>query len=152
MQQEAADRVRRAAAVVEQFAAVGVARLGGVLRERVEQIGEQRHRRATLRQLDGERSEHLRPARRRRGAGGDRDEVGAKRRQVGEALVGRRLAFVGDVVGGSREAVDRDDRRTQLRRTQPGGHREVLVVIDAHRLGFSMLASNGRLAVATGSD
>jgi len=132
MKQQATDRVCRATAVIEQLGAVGVARLGGVLRERVEQVGEERHGQAMSGQLNGQRPEHLGPARRWRPTGRDRHEISAKRGQVGEARVGRRIAFIGDVVGRAGEAVDRNDRRTKLRRTQPGGHRKVFVVIDAH--------------------
>ena len=42
-----------------------------------------------------------------------RMQVGAIRGEIGEPLRWRRVAFVGDVVGGAREAVDRGDRRAQ---------------------------------------
>ncbi len=146
MQQQAADRVRRASAVVEQLGTIGVPCLDGVLREGIEEIGEQRCRESVLGKRARERSEHLGPARRRRLPDRDRVQVGAEGGEVGETRFGRRVAFVGDVVGRAREAVDRDDRRTKLRRAEPGGHREVFIVIDAHRLGFSM-----RPRSATGS-
>ena len=46
MQQQAADRIGRAAAVLEQLGEVGVVLLGHVLREGVEQIVEQGERQA----------------------------------------------------------------------------------------------------------
>jgi hypothetical protein len=53
--------------------------------------------------------------------------------QQGQTLGRARLTFVGDVVGSTGKVVDRNDGRTHRRRAKPGGDREVLVVIDAHR-------------------
>ena len=138
VKQQAADRVGRAATVVEQPRAVGVAGLHGVGREGVEQVREKRGRQTVSCDGAGQRSEHLGPAGRRRGSRGDGEQVGAERGEVGDARFRCRIAFVGDVVGRAREAVDRADRRTQLRRAEPGGNRELLVMIDAHRVRFSM--------------
>ena len=47
------------------------------------------------------------------GAGGDRVERALEGVEPGQPLLGRRVAFVGDVVGGARKAIDRDDRRPE---------------------------------------
>ena len=119
--------------------------LHDVLREGVEQVGEQRRAAG-----DGARSP--RPAGRTPRASAAtaarpaRPRAGRRGRRPGRrgARAGRRVAFVGDVVGGAREAIDRGDRRAQPRRAQPGGDREVLVVVDAHRRRFSMPRASTR--------
>jgi hypothetical protein len=58
--------------------------------------------------------------------------------QIGEALPGRCVAFIGQVVGGTGEGVDGADRRPQARRAQPRRDWEVLVVPNAHGGGLSM--------------
>ena len=82
MQQQPADRVGRAAAVVEQFGAVGiagaVARLLDVLHEGGEQVGQQRLGQREVAHGVRERAEHLGPARRGRCAARGGREVGAK--------------------------------------------------------------------------
>ena len=45
---------------------------------------------------------------------------------------GVEFAFVGQVVGTAREAVDGHDGRTQMRRHQAGRDRKILVVTDCH--------------------
>ena len=53
-------------------------------------------------------------------------------RERGQPVRRRCIAFVGEVVGGAREAVDRDDRRPQPRGDEPRRHGKVLVMIDRH--------------------
>ena len=50
-----------------------------------------------------------------------------------EVIADASLAFVGNIVGGARKVVDRLHRRPQGGRAQHRGHREVFVVLDAHR-------------------
>jgi len=71
-------------------------------------------------------------------------ESGAIRGQRGKAFARARVAFVGDVVGGAGEGVDRLDRRTQRRRAEQRGDREVLVMFDRYDPRFSMVAASGR--------
>jgi hypothetical protein len=140
VQQQPADGVGRAAAVVEQFGAVGVgaavARLLDVLHEGAQQVGQQVFGQGVLRDGVGERAEHVRPARDRAAlalrGGCELFAVGA---QFGQAFVGRGVAFVGDVVRGAGEVVDRGDGRAQVRRAQPRGDRKVLVVRRRRRQG-----------------
>jgi len=53
-----------------------------------------------------------------------------------DPLIGGALAFVGKVVGGAREPVDRDDRAALARRHEERGDGEVLVMTDRH--GFAL--------------
>ncbi len=133
VQQQAADRVGRAAAVVQQGGAVRVTGMAGVLLEGVQQRGEQGHGQAVARDHRGERIEHAAPAAGAGAAGGGVQQVGAVVRQQRLALGGRRVALVGDVVGRAGEPVDGAHGRAQLGRTQPRGDGEVFVVFDAHR-------------------
>ena len=93
VQQQAADRVGRAAAVVEQLGAVGiacaVARLLDVLHEGGEQVGQQRLGQREVAHGLRERAEDFGPARRRCRAARGGGEVGAEGAQVVEPL-GRR--------------------------------------------------------------
>ena len=60
-----------------------------------------------------------------------------------QALGGRGVAFVGDVVGGACKPIDSGYRRAQARRAQPAGDREIFIVIDAVRSAFEGAAGMG---------
>ncbi len=129
VQDQAADRVGRAAAVVEQFRVVGVAFLDDILREGVEQVAEELDRQGVFANHFGERDEKWRLRRR---AGCDAVQFRLIGGQAGQPFFGHRIAFVGDVVGAAGKTIDRLDRPTQMRGNEEGGNREVFVVIDGH--------------------
>jgi hypothetical protein len=70
-----------------------------------------------------------------------RHQVGAKCGQIGQALRGRGVALVGQVIGRAREAVDGDDGRPQRRRAQQRRDREIFVMFGTHRTRLSTLAA-----------
>ena len=111
---------------MHQLVPVGVAQLGHVEPERVEQI--------------------LRMARRQRPLGQHGAQPHALRIVVvaaeqaafqaveqRELAVGRELGMVGDVVGDAHELVERQDRRTEARMDEMGRHREILVPVSLAR-------------------
>jgi hypothetical protein len=125
VQQQAADRIGRARAIVGQLGEIGIARLGHVLAERREQVVERRERQAMRRHRLGERGEH-RPV---DGVTARQPvELAAVGVERGEPLGGAESALVGDVVGAAREGVDRRHRQAQRARQQPGRDRKILVV------------------------
>ena len=85
VEQEPADRVGRAATVVEQRRAIGVADRRHVLREGVEQIAEQADRETMPFDRQREWREHVGPARRRWPAGSSRKAARSARRSAGVA-------------------------------------------------------------------
>ena len=67
------------------------------------------------------------------GCGVDRVELRAIVVQLLQAYFRRIVAFVGEVVGAAREAVDDLDRPAQRARAGAARRREVLVMADRHR-------------------
>ena len=126
-QQQATDRIRRAAAVVEHVGKRRVARDVDVLRERGQQIAEHCNR-------QGMRANGVRKLGEgrllRRFAAFDRVETPRKPRERRVPHARRRRAFVGDVVGGAGEAVDRDDGAAVVLRQQHRRDREIFVMTD----------------------
>ena len=112
VQHQAADRVGRAAAVVEQFRVIGVALLDDILGEGVEQIAEELERQRVLANDLGQRDEQrcLRSS-----AGGDAIQFRLICSEAGQPFLRRRVAFVGNVVGRPCKAIDDLDRPTQGR-------------------------------------
>src|SRR4051812_21341438 len=123
MQEQAADRVGGAPAVIEQLGIVGIALLGHVLREGVEQVAEQLQRKAMF--------PHDFPDLVEQRLGG-RIELLAVALQLLQAYFWQVVAFVGEVVGGAREAIDDLDRRAQRSRKEERCHREIFVMADRH--------------------
>ena len=101
-----------------------------VLAERGQEIAEWRDGQRMPRDRDGERSEG---GVLRRLPGGDAVERALEAIEIGEARCRLRVAFVGDVVGGAREAVDRKDGIPLRARQQERRHRKVFVVSGGHR-------------------
>ena len=62
-------------------------------------------------------------------------DIGLERTQGSEPRFVAGIAFIGDVVGMTGETVDRNHRRAQPSRHQPGRYREVFVVLDAMQRG-----------------
>ncbi len=62
----------------------------------------------------------------------DRRQRVVERGQRLEAHRGQGIAFVGKIVGGAREPVDRDDRGPQPRGDEPGCDGKVFVMADGH--------------------
>src|SRR2546426_5627305 len=104
MQQQAADRIGGAPAIVEQLGEIGVAVLRDVLSECVEQVLEQLDRKS----VPPDEACQLR----------GRFELRSIAPQFLEANLHSVVAFVGDVVGAARKAVDGADRLAQRRRQQ----------------------------------
>ena len=151
VQQQPADRVGRAAAVVEQLGAVGVARVAHVLLEGVEQVVQQRERQRVLAAIAAAQRHRTRCGQRAATAAEPAASASRSARYAPSRPARSRrrgVAFVGDVVGGAREAVDRRDRRAQRRRAQQRGDGKVLVVVDAHRPRLSMAAAADARACA----
>src|SRR5690606_7373643 len=122
-QHELPHGIGRAPAVVEQRGAVRIAGHAQVLLEGVEQ-GDERLPRQAMGPRGGEHVADNRldtPVRK---------DVLAQPTKLPQALVDAGVALVGDVVGMAGEAVDRHDRRTQRRRHEAGGNREILVMVD----------------------
>ncbi len=69
----------------------------------------------------------------RRHAGGDAIQLSLIGGEAGQSFFGHRIAFVGNVVGAARKAVDGLDRPAQVPGNEEGGNGEVFVVIDGHR-------------------
>ena len=132
VQHEAPDRTRRATAIVQQFSPVGVTVPGRVLCKRTQQVGQQVKWQLMARQYYLERTEDASPTRRCRRTASHCKQFAAIGTEVGKSRFGARLAFVGDVIGGSGESIDRHHRGPQARRAQPGSDRKVFVVIHRH--------------------
>ena len=136
VQQQSADRVGRTAAVVQQFGPVGVAVAGfsvtHVLCESTQQVGQQRNRQAIGADGLAQGDEDARPACAAGQPVGHSQQVAEIGVQILQALHGRRITLIGDVVGRSGEPVDRLNGRTQPRRAEPGGNGEVFVVFNRH--------------------
>ena len=137
VQQQTAHGVGGAAAIVQQLGAVGVA-LGvagflHVLDEGAEQVVEQRHRQRVRAQHGLQRAEHSGPLRCGRLACGYPGQFGAVGGKVSEALRGRCVALVGNVVCRAGKGVDGCNGLAQVRRAQQRGHGEVFVVRDGRR-------------------
>ena len=134
VQQQPADRIGRAPAVVEQLGAVGVACLGDVLRERVEQVVRAASRAAGARRMPRRSGPNTSGQRAAGPAGGrPRVECGAEGRQVGEAA----RSGVRRLRRRCRRRCGRSGRSPRSPDAARGGHeqrrdREVLVVIDSH--------------------
>ena len=102
---------------------------GHVLAERGQEIAERRERQRMPRDRVGEfRERRLR----RRPARGDGVERALEAVERGEALRGRRVALVGDVVGGAREPVDREHRCPHRAGKQERRDGKILVVGGRH--------------------
>ena len=133
MQQQAADRVSRASAVVEQFGVITVAALFGgvahVLRKRIEQVGQQGYRQLKGAQHLAQRVEYRRPLATVRLVTGNGQQVSAELRQHVQPLRGAGVAFVGQVIGRAGKVVNGGNGRTQVRWAQHGRHRKVFVVL-----------------------
>ena len=90
---------------------------------------ERRQRQAMLADCRSQRGERLVG---RSFAAFDSIEAGVEGIQRGEAFGCRRVALVGEIVGGPRKAIDRDHRRPQARRHEGRGNREIFVMTDGH--------------------
>ena len=132
VQKQPPHRVGGAAAVVQQFGAVGIAfGIAGffhILGEGAEQVFEQRHGQLVAAQHALQRQEHIRPAGRGRLPLRNRVQVGQVGRQVVQAGGRCGVAFIGNVVGRAGKGVDGGNRLAQVRRAQQRGDREVFVV------------------------
>ena len=129
VQQQAPDRVGRAAAVIHQFGLVGVTGLVHVLLKSAEQVAQQGQGQLPLADLRGQGVKHSGPA---AGCGlalCAGSQIGFVERQVLRSLGGAGLAFVGQVVGGAGEVVNGHHGRPQMRWTQDGGDRKVFVMV-----------------------
>src|SRR3954469_4099836 len=123
MQQQAADWIGRAAAVVEQLCVVGVALFRHVLAEGVQQVAKQLQRKPMFPHDFPDVMEQ----RLSRGI-----ELLAVALQLFQAYFWRITAFVREVIGVAREAIDHLDRRAQRSRKEERCHREILVMADRH--------------------
>ncbi len=146
VQQQASDRIGRAATVVEQGGRVGIAAAGcgveHILLEGVEQVMQWLCRQLVRCDRTRQGCELARPARIDGWLAGQcAFEFGPVGRQFGQALGRARVAFVGDVVRRTRVVVERRDGRAQPRRTEPGSDGEVFVMV--HTLHGPMLPQDG---------
>ena len=134
VQQQAADRIGTAPAVVQQFGPVGiaggVAALVHVLFEGGQQVGQGAQRQLEVAHRAAQGNEDAGPAAAVGAAAEAGVEVCAVGGEVGQALCRVGRAFVGDVVGSASKAVDRGNRRPQARGAKPGGDGEIFVVVD----------------------
>ena len=78
-------------------------------------------------------------------AAADRIERTRETREPRVPLGRAGIAFVGDVVGGAREMVDRGNRAPVARRQQEGGDREVLVMPDGQGTDSRDVRRRGRI-------
>ena len=103
-----------------------------VLLESVEQVVQQGSGQREVPDAAGQRVEHSLPL---PGGAAAREhvlQIGPVGGQLLQPKADRRIPFVSDVVRSAREVVNRGHGGPQGRRTQPGRHRKVFVVIDAH--------------------
>ena len=128
MQQQAPDRVGRAAAVIEQFGLVFVTGCVHVLLKSTEQVPQQGQGQLPLADLRCQRVKHAEPAAGCGLAPGASFQIGLVERQVLRSLGGAGLALVGQVIGRSGEVVNGHHGRPQVRRAQQGSHRKVFVM------------------------
>ena len=149
-EQQASDRIGRAAAVVEHVGKGRVAAHGHVLREGGQEVAErgrgQGHARGSRRPALG------RAARRGCSPAAIVSRWRSKAASAARRSAGRRVAFVGEVVRGAREAVDRHDGGAQGRGHEARGHREILVMADSHASGSHSAAILTRSADAAFAD
>ncbi len=129
MQQQAADRVGRAAAIVHQLGEVAVTVLVDILPEGIQQVAKQLQRQVVVRDHRPQAEEYRMPG---GFAAFDGVEFRLIIRQQRVAGVGREVAFIGEIVGLAGEPVDRRHRLAQSRRKQNGSDGEVFVVIHGH--------------------
>ena len=144
VQQQAADRVGRAAAIVHEFAEVGIALLGHVLGERPS--------RSRNRPTAGSfRITRCQAGEQRHGGGARSRSDRVPRETAPVAPAGRRrgsVAFVGEVVGLAGEGVDQPHGRPAGRQ-EHRGDREVLVMVIAI-WGIQCVMTKGLGCVAKG--
>ena len=129
VQEQPADRVGRAPTVVEQIGMSGVARRRDVLPECRKEIPEWVHRQRVPLNRGGE------VGKRRIGlrtTGRDAIEGALEAVQRGEPFGRLRVTLVGQVVGGAREPVNRQDCRPQVPRQQERGDGKVFVMDGRH--------------------
>jgi hypothetical protein len=110
---EPADGVGGTAAIVEQVFEGGVPRGRHVLAEGGQEVAQQRERQAMTSDGDGQLRKRRLDGRRAGGDGVERPFVTVER---GQAVAGSEVAFIREVVGRTREAVDRVHGRPQRRR------------------------------------
>ena len=128
VQQQAPDRVGRAAAIVQQFGLVSVAGFVHVLLKSAEEVVQQRQWELPLGYLRGQCGKHAGPSTAcglTLCAGG---QIGFVERQVLRSPGGAGVALVGQVVGGPCKVVNRHHGRPQVRRAQQRSHRKVFVM------------------------
>ena len=80
----------------------------------------------------------------------DAVEFGVEGVERRHACVGRRVAFVGQVVGGARKAIDRDDRGPQPRRHEDRRDGKIFVMADGHAKEANQF-QKGKLARRAGT-
>jgi hypothetical protein len=129
VQQQAPDRVGRAAAVVDEFGVGGVARLRHVLRKGIEQIAKKLQRQVVL---GDDRAQAQEDRMYGRLPGRDGIEFRLVAVEQAQAFFRGQCAFVGEVVGAAREDVNRRHRFAQGGWQQEGCDGKVLVVVDGH--------------------
>jgi hypothetical protein len=136
----AADRHGREAAIADEFVPVGIASLGRVEAEGGEEVLGVSRREKTL-------VEHGAEA-----IGGELRAVAEERRfqavEQRELLVGLQRRVVGDVVGGADELVEGEDRRAVARADEVRGDGKVLVAMGLARAGLSGGDHRARSAAA----
>ena len=110
MQQQPPDRIGRAPAIVEQFSEVGIARLDHILREGVEQVAQQLDRQAPF---GNDGSQHVKARHLRAFAPFNTVKLVTIGIEALQAFRSRRFAFVGDVVGRARKAINGLNGTTQ---------------------------------------
>ena len=121
VEHEAADRHGRIRAIVDQLVPVGVAKLGDVLPERVQQI-----LRVPRRQAAALAASRAAP----RPSGSSPPSAQQARFEAiepRELLVSAKRRVIGDIVGDADEFVERENDRPVPALDQPGGDREILV-------------------------
>ncbi len=129
MQKKPADRIGRAAAVVEDFREVRITVFDDILAEGIQQVVEQLQGQAVL----ADDARHVLEKRVLRIFSlGNQNQIRFKCSQLAQARLGRVVALVGEVVRSPGEAVNDADRVAQCPRQQEGRNREVLVMADRH--------------------
>ena len=122
VEHEATDRGRGITAVVHEVRPVGVAQLGNVATEGFEQI-----ERMAIGEGAGLQDGSQRV--RFRAGTGLAAQPGLHARELLQLFLGRRVGVIGDIVRGTHEAIERQDRRPQLRANQAGGDGKVFIPV-----------------------
>ena len=119
---ETADRHRRERAIADQIVPIAIAQFGDVELERGEQV-----LRVLRRQIA--RGKLAAQAHRDRVAVVLAGEAGIEAIEQRQFFGRRQRRVVGDVVGGTDEIVERQDRPAMARSNEPGRHREILIPV-----------------------